>query len=395
MGGGPGGTCRRDLRGAGHGRSGRAHMVGLKRPSLGGRHPVPGRAPAPPRRRLDRRPVRAPVRGTILLFTGVRYERLPDPAEPAAPRPSGAAGVELRRRPMPHRARPLARALLVVPLVAACAQQGDFGRPAPTAWNSLIDAAGTVAAHERGEPASQFPFTEDERALRDRAWRFLMPARESAACSTPPSTTSPAPGCPASWRLSDPAAYYEAITGVPFRSAISRYRRLSDDLVADGRLIPAFAETAARVVRADPDAAAEPALHHHPRRPRRAQRRDAGGREPLPHRLGTPGDRGALRLVPLRPRALLVAAPRRRRSRPSAPSPSWTRAGTCSIRCCRRMPRPLRPGAAGARPGGCWCARAEGSYDFRPIASRCGNRFAQTCEAYGFTARARDTKSGT
>jgi len=27
------------------------------------------------------------VRGTILLFTGVRYERLPDPAEPGRPAP--------------------------------------------------------------------------------------------------------------------------------------------------------------------------------------------------------------------------------------------------------------------------------------------------------------------
>ncbi|AWN46573.1 hypothetical protein DK419_09825 [Methylobacterium terrae] len=27
------------------------------------------------------------VRGTILLFTGVRYERLPDPAEPTRPAP--------------------------------------------------------------------------------------------------------------------------------------------------------------------------------------------------------------------------------------------------------------------------------------------------------------------
>jgi hypothetical protein len=34
------------------------------------------------------------------------------------------------------------------PLVASCVQQGDFGRPAPTAWNSLIDAAGTLAARE-------------------------------------------------------------------------------------------------------------------------------------------------------------------------------------------------------------------------------------------------------
>ena len=156
---------------------------------------------------------------------------------------------------MPHRALPLVSpltwALLVVPLVAACAQQGDFGRPAPTAWNSLIDAAGTVAAHERGEPASLFPFTEDERALRDRAWRFLMPARERSLFDAALDNLTRARVLPASWRLSDPAAYYEAITGVPFRSAISRYRRLSDDLVADGRLIPAFAETAARVVRAD------------------------------------------------------------------------------------------------------------------------------------------------
>ncbi|KMO43675.1 hypothetical protein VQ03_07315 [Methylobacterium tarhaniae] len=32
-------------------------------------------------------PAADPVRGTILLFTGVRYERLPDPAEPGLPAP--------------------------------------------------------------------------------------------------------------------------------------------------------------------------------------------------------------------------------------------------------------------------------------------------------------------
>ncbi|AWB24600.1 hypothetical protein DA075_00875 [Methylobacterium currus] len=146
---------------------------------------------------------------------------------------------------------PLARVLLAVPLVAACAQQGDFGRPAPTAWNSLIDAAGTFAAHERGEPASLFPFTEDERALRDRAWRFLMPARERSVFDAALNNLTRARVLPVGWRLSDPAAYVEAITAGPFRSVVSRYRRLSDDLVADGRLIPAFAETASRVVRAD------------------------------------------------------------------------------------------------------------------------------------------------
>ncbi|BAQ47238.1 MULTISPECIES: hypothetical protein [Methylobacterium] len=32
-------------------------------------------------------PAADPVRGTILLFTGVRYERLPDPAETDLPAP--------------------------------------------------------------------------------------------------------------------------------------------------------------------------------------------------------------------------------------------------------------------------------------------------------------------
>ncbi|TNC09637.1 hypothetical protein FF100_25875 [Methylobacterium terricola] len=141
--------------------------------------------------------------------------------------------------------------LLALPLVAACAQQGDFGRPAPTAWNSLIDAAGTLAARERAEAASLFPFTEDERALRDRAWRFLMPARERGVFEAALDNLTRARVLPVGWRVSDPSAYYEAITAGPFRSPISRYRRLSDDLVADGRLIPAFAETASRVVRAD------------------------------------------------------------------------------------------------------------------------------------------------
>ena len=42
-------------------------------------------------------------------------------------------------------------ALLV--LTAGCAQQGDFGRPKPGAWNGLIETTGTLAARERGEPA--------------------------------------------------------------------------------------------------------------------------------------------------------------------------------------------------------------------------------------------------
>ncbi|MEH3144751.1 MAG: hypothetical protein PGN34_05260 [Methylobacterium frigidaeris] len=141
--------------------------------------------------------------------------------------------------------------LMALPLVAACAQMGDFGRPAPSAWNSLIDSAGEVAARERGEPASFFPYTDDERVLRDRAWRFLMPARERSLFEAALANLTRARVLPVDWRPSDPTSYYAAVMGEPFRSPVSRYRRLSDDIVADGRLIPAFAETAARVVRAD------------------------------------------------------------------------------------------------------------------------------------------------
>ncbi len=173
--------------------------------------------PRPPSRRLPAVPARA--------------------ADAAEGRPRG-----LLRRPA---------LLLALPVVASCVQQGDLGRPAPTAWNSLIDAAGTLAARERGEPSSFFPFTDDERILRDRSWRYLMPARDRSLFDNALDNLTRARVLPAEWRLSDPRAYLDAIMAEPFRSPVSRYRRLSDDLTADGRLIPAFAETAARVVQAD------------------------------------------------------------------------------------------------------------------------------------------------
>ncbi|MFE1603087.1 hypothetical protein [Methylobacterium sp. ID0610] len=146
-------------------------------------------------------------------------------------------------------ARPIL--LLALPVIASCVQQGDFGRPAPTAWNSLIDAAGTLAARERSEAASLFPFTEDERTLRDRAWRYLMPARERSLFEATLANLTRARVLPADWRSPDPAGYFEAIMAEDARSPVSRYRLLSEDVTADGRLIPAFADTAARVVRAD------------------------------------------------------------------------------------------------------------------------------------------------
>ncbi|GBU17420.1 MULTISPECIES: hypothetical protein [Methylobacterium] len=136
-------------------------------------------------------------------------------------------------------------------LLGACAQQGDFGRPAPSAWNGLIETTGTLSARTRGEPASLFPLTDDEIALRDRAWRFLMPASTRDVFLDALANLTRARVLPPGWRWPDVADYHESLLGGPFASAVSRYRRLGDDATADARLIPPFAATAAKVAEAD------------------------------------------------------------------------------------------------------------------------------------------------
>lgn len=147
--------------------------------------------------------------------------------------------------------RRYASLLLASLLLTACAQEGDFGRPARSAWNGLIDTTGTLAARGRDTPASLFPLTDDEAALRDRAWRFLMPADGRAAFEDALANLTRARVLPPRWRSGDIPAYHAGLIGEAFRSPVSRYRRLSDDAIADGRLIPPFAALAGRVVEAD------------------------------------------------------------------------------------------------------------------------------------------------
>lgn len=141
--------------------------------------------------------------------------------------------------------------LLAPLLLASCAQEGDFGRPARSAWNGLIETTGTLAARNRETPASFSPLTDDEATLRDRAWRFLMPADGRAAFQDALANLTRARVLPPRWRTDDIPAYHAGLMSEPFRSPVSRYRRLSDDATADGRLIPPFAALAQRVFEAD------------------------------------------------------------------------------------------------------------------------------------------------
>ena len=136
--------------------------------------------------------------------------------------------------------------------LAACAETGDFGRPKAGFWNDVaLPTAGALAAHKRGEPVSAFPFTDAEEELRDRSWRFLMPAHDRARFDHVMANLARTRILPASAHPSDPRTYSDALIREPFVSPASRYRRIGEDAEADLRLVDPFGAVAARVLAAD------------------------------------------------------------------------------------------------------------------------------------------------
>ena len=173
-------------------------------------------------------------------------------SRPAPAADAVAASPRGRARPRPF--GPVARAMtagLALALLGACTQVGDFGRPRAGAWNGLVDTTGSFATRERGRFVLDAVLTDDEQALRDRAWRFLVPTGARAAFIDRLAQLAGAHAAPPDWRPDDPGGYYAALTDEPSRSPVSRYRTLGEDASADARLIPALAALAARVNEAD------------------------------------------------------------------------------------------------------------------------------------------------
>jgi hypothetical protein len=136
--------------------------------------------------------------------------------------------------------------------LAGCVATGDFGRPRPTLWNNLVaEPTGSIAARLRGEPVSAFVFTDDENELRDRAWRFLMPAHERAWFDKAIAELVRTRVLPATARPGDRTSYHRVLMRSGRRSPVSRYRRLAEDVAADAALIGPFLATAARVLASD------------------------------------------------------------------------------------------------------------------------------------------------
>jgi hypothetical protein len=136
--------------------------------------------------------------------------------------------------------------------LSACVEKGDFGRPKQSVWNDVVlNRVGSKAARLRGEPVSGFPLTDAEDELRDRSWRFLMPAHERSKFDSLIANLVRTRILPPNIDTADQGAYYRTLMGVRARSPASRFRRIGEDAAADAALIAPFAEVALKVIAAD------------------------------------------------------------------------------------------------------------------------------------------------
>jgi hypothetical protein len=138
-------------------------------------------------------------------------------------------------------------------LLSACAagHTGDFGRRSDNVvTNTVLPKAGLISAWWRGEPTSLYPFTDDEIEMRERSWRFLMPAHDKANMQMKLAELSYSrviPPIPHSGRNH----YHLLLMAEDYRSVSSRYQKMGYDIEADRLLMLPFSQAAARVCSAD------------------------------------------------------------------------------------------------------------------------------------------------
>lgn len=136
--------------------------------------------------------------------------------------------------------------------LAACAQTGDFGRPAPNVVNdTLAPLAGREIARVRGEPVSSYRQTDDEGLMRNLAWGVVMPPLDEQWRARTLVELRRTRILPANRARIDKASYVETLLSIDFRSSRARYARLKEDIDADILRIEPFFQVAARVVEDD------------------------------------------------------------------------------------------------------------------------------------------------
>lgn len=142
--------------------------------------------------------------------------------------------------------------LACVLLAGACARTGDFGRlRQPPGHSPELRALGAYFGWRRNQPVSDYPYTDEEKDLRARAFAFLTPAGQTGMVGA----------IVAEWRIihlvatrhpaSDPAVYFRSLSRPQRTSTASLWMRIIADMRNDEATIEPFAKAAFQVANAD------------------------------------------------------------------------------------------------------------------------------------------------
>src|SRR5258708_1458091 len=138
------------------------------------------------------------------------------------------------------------------PPLGGCALNGDFGRVRPELVNDDMHAwVGRDAVAAIGLPPSEYPLTDDERQLRDRAYALIAPPYERARWDSvwrEYGMGRPPPREPVAF---DRAAYWRQLNDTWRRSEVSAYAKLNTEARNDVVQIEPFFAVAARVADMD------------------------------------------------------------------------------------------------------------------------------------------------
>lgn len=142
---------------------------------------------------------------------------------------------------------------IVVALLGGCAaQQGDFGRPVKNyVQDTIHPAVGKMLARDRGEPVSSFMLTDDEKELRRRSYRFIMPIHRDPFFARNGIEWVRTRIWPDSRYRPDPTLYYRMMRKDDYQSNYGRWNNILDEVTADIPLIQPYYVVWQEVCRAD------------------------------------------------------------------------------------------------------------------------------------------------
>lgn len=129
---------------------------------------------------------------------------------------------------------------------------GDFERPKPSVLSDdVLPFAGELASKYRKEPRSDFPYTDHEREMRDRAWALLMPQLDKQFFMGWLAELRRTRILTVEKSVPKRDDYVRELLTEDFRSSGARFARLEMDIENDRARYPGFVEAANTVASFD------------------------------------------------------------------------------------------------------------------------------------------------